>query len=253
MAERDTAQLLGRLVLPSGAVRLSREPQGDGGLLGHANSIPSGLLVDRHRLLLVHRPLGKLVAFVDGHPPRGGAVNGTGSTGGTGVPANASRTFSFPALPGSVSLRQFEVTLVALPHHSTGVRADAQDLWLVPRPPSESVPPAVREVDVQSSRARVRVTAAATVRHIVRSFDTLPIVQPGRTYHCPPMTRRRETMTLRFLSAGGALLAHARVPDAPMNGFCAPILFWIGPHHETPLGGSRFFDRMSRLLHVRFG
>jgi hypothetical protein len=178
-AERDTAQLLQRLVLPSGAVGLAREPRGDGGLLRQSDSIPSGLLVDRHRLWLVHEPLGKVVAFLRHHPPRGGRMSGSGSSGGTGIPANAATTFSFPALAGRISLRALEVDLVALPHHRTGVRADAQDIWIVPRRASEKVPAAVRVVGVRTSRAHVRVTAPAKVQRIVRRLDAPPIVQPG--------------------------------------------------------------------------
>ena len=252
-AERDAARLLLRLALPSRAVRLAREPRGDGGLLKQAQSIPAGPLVDRHRLWLVHEPLRRVVAFVDRRPPRGRRTSGTGSAGGTGIPANASMTFSFPALAGHVSLRQLEVTLAALPHRSTGVRADAQEIWVVSRPPSEKVPSAVREVDVRSSRAYVRVTAAATVRRIVWWFDELPIVQPGGTYHCPPDSGKEAAMTLRFRSANGALLAHARVPHAALDGICAPTEFWIGDHREKPLRGERLYERVSRLLGVRFG
>ena len=250
-AERDTARLLLRVVLPAGAVRLAREPSGDGGLLRHADSIPSGQLVDRYRLWLVHEPLGKVKEFLALRPPHGGRSGGTGSAGGTGIPANASTTFSFPALAGRVSLRELEIDLVALPHHRTGVRADAQDIWVVPRPASEKVPAAVREVDVQTRKAQVRVTSAAKVRRIVRLFDALPIVQPG-IYGCPPDTIRRPPMSLRFLSARGALLARASVPGSFATGSCAPIEFWIGSHRQKPLSG-HLYGRIERLLGVRFG
>jgi hypothetical protein len=251
-AERDTAQLLRRLVLPPGAVQLAREPRGDGGLLLHADSSPSGLLVDRHRLWLVHEPLGKVVTFVGHHPPRGGRMSASGSSGGPGIPANASTTFSFPVLSGRISLRALEVDLVALPHHRTGVRADAQDIWIAPRPASERIPAAVREVDVRTSRAHVRVRAAAKVKRIVHWLDALPIVQPGRGYGCPPDTARRPPMSLRFLSADGALLARAHVPGSFSSGACAPIEFWIGSHRQKPLSG-HLYDRISRLLGTRFG
>jgi hypothetical protein len=250
-AERDTARLLLRLVLPEGAVQLAREPRGDGGLLKQSDSIPSGLLVDRHRLWLVHEPLDKVAAFVDHHPPSGGKKSGTGSSGGPGIPPNASTTFSFPALAGRISTRELEVDLVALPHHRTGVRVDAQDIWMVPRPASEKVPAAVREVDVRTRKTHVQVTSAAKVRRIVRLFDALPIVQPG-FFGCPPDTIRRPPMSLRFLSARGALLARASVPGSFATGSCAPIEFWIGRHRQKPLSG-HLYGQIGRLLGVRFG
>jgi hypothetical protein len=193
-----------------------------------------------------------VVAFVDRRPPRGGRKSGSGSAGGTGIPANSSRTFSFPALDGRVSLRDLEVTLVALPHRATGVRADAQEIWVVPRSQKEKVPAAVREVDVATRKAHVRVTAPAKVQHIVRWFDALPIVQPGVNYHCLPDTRPGTVMALRFLSAAGTLLARASVPDVAVSGPCAPIHFWIGSHPQKPLSG-HLYGRVERLLAVRFG
>lgn len=251
-AEQDAAKLLERLVLPAGAVRLAREPRRDGGLLKSASSIPSGLLVDRHRFWLVHEPLGAVVGFVAHHVPSGARKTGFGNSGGPGIPANASTAFSVPALAGRISSRTLEVDLVALSHHRTGVRVDAQDIWVMPRPRSEKVPAAVRVVDVRTRKAQVRVTAAAKVREIVRSFDALPIVQPGVVYHCSPDTTRRPTMSLRFLSAGGALLARARVPGSFAPGSCAPIEFWIGSRRQKPLSG-HIYGRIEHLLGVRFG
>jgi hypothetical protein len=251
-AERDAAQLLRRVVLPSGAVRLTREPRGDGGLLRRADSAPAGLLVDRHRFWLVHEPLKQVAAFVAHHPPRGGHLTGKGHSSGRHIPANKSFTFSFRPIPGRISTRQLELTLVALPHRRTGVRADAQDIWMLPRPPTEKVPAAVREIDVRTSKAHRRVGSAAKVRRIVRWFDALPIVQPGGRFGCPPDTVRRPPMSLRFLSAKGVLLARASVPGSFAIGSCAPIEFWIGSHQQKPLSG-HLYGRISRLLGTRFG
>jgi hypothetical protein len=251
-AERDTAQLLRRVVLPSGAVRLAREPPGDGGLLRHAGSAPSGLLVDRHRLWLVHERLAQVARFVAHHPPRGGRLSGTVTSSGRHIPANKSFTFSFRPIPGRISSRGLEVTLVALPRHRTGVRADAQDIWMLPRPPTERVPAAVRKIDVRTSKAYRRVGSATKVRRIVRWFDALPIVQPGGRFGCPPDTVRRPPMTIRFRSAQGVLLARAAVPGSFAIGSCAPIEFWIGSHRQKPLSG-HLYGRISRLLGTRFG
>jgi hypothetical protein len=160
-------------------------------------------------------------------------------------------TFSFSAIAGRISLREVEVTLVALRNHTTGVRADAQDIWVLPRSPSENVPATVREIDVRTTRAHVRVTAPSRVRRIIRWFDALPIVQPG-VFHCL-VPRLKPVMTLRFRSETGVMLAKAQVPHAVVNGFCAPIRFWIGGRPQTPLGGRRFYQRIERLLGVRFG
>ena len=251
-AERDTARLLRHVALPSGAFRLAHEPSGDGGLLRRPQSAPSGLLVDRHRFWLVHEPLRQTAAFVAHHPPHGGHLSGRGYSSGRHIPANKSFTFSFRPIPGRISSRELEITLVALPHRRTGMRADAQDIWMLPRPPTEKLPAAVREIDIRTSKAHHRVESAAKVRRIVRWFDALPIVQPGGRFGCPPDTVRRPPMRLRFLSGQGVLLARASVPGSFATGSCAPIELWIGSHRQKPLSG-HLYGRISRLLGVRFG
>lgn len=251
-AERDSVRLLQRLVLPSGAVRLAGEPRGDGGFLRQADGIPAGLLVDRHSFWLVHEPLKRTMSFLTRHAPRGATLIGTGRMGGPQIPANKSYTFSFPPLAGRIATRELEVALVALPRRRTGVRADGQGVWMVPRPASEKLPAGVRVVDVRTRKAHVRVTSGAKVRRIVRLFDALPIVQPHSADHCPPDTIRRPPMTLRFLSARGALLARALVPGSFAVGACAPIEFWIGSHRQKPLAG-HLYGRIEQLLGVRFG
>lgn len=250
-SERNAARLLRRVALPAGAHRLSREPSGDGGLLKKSDSLPSGPLVDRHRFWLMPEPFAQVSQFVHSRLPHGAKLSGTGTGSGPQVPANKSFTFSFPALPGRISSRALEVVLVALPHHWTGVRADAQDVWLVPRPASEKVPAAVRVIDVQSRKGHIRVTSAAKVRRLVRLFDSLPIVQPGGIYGCPPDTIRRPPLTLRFLSVQGALLARASVPGSFSSGSCAPIKFWIEGRREKPLSG-QIYGRIERVLGVHF-
>jgi hypothetical protein len=210
------------------------------------------LVVDRHRFWLLHEPLRRASSFIGTHAPVGPRRTETGFTGGRHIPTNKSFTFLFPALDGRISTRELEVTLVALPHRQTGVRVDAQEIWMVPRPPSEKVPAGVHVINVRTSRAHVRVRAAAKLQRIVRLFDSLPIVQPGVVYGCPPDTIIRPPMSIRFLSAKDVPLAHANVPGSYATGACAPIQFWVASHREKPLSGHLYGD-MSRLLGVRFG
>lgn len=250
-AERDAARLLRRIVLPAGAHRLSHEPSDDGGLLKESDSLPSGPLVDRHRFWLVPEPFAQVSQFVHTRLPRGARLTGTGTSSGPQIRANKSFTFSFPALPDRISSRALEVVLVALPHHWTGVRVAAQDVWMVPRPAGEKVPAAVRAIDVQSRKAHIRVTSAAKVRRLVRLFDSLPIVQPRGIYGCPPDTTHRPPLSLRFLSTQGALLARASVPGSFSSGSCAPIRFWIEGRRQKPLSG-QIYRRIERVLGVHF-
>jgi len=256
-ARRDAAALLGRVVLPSGARRLAHAPGHAGGLLGRAFQMPAGELVDRHRLWRADEPLRSVVAFVETHPPRGAQRqgSGSGSSGGPGVPDNKTFVFSLPGRPGRISSRWLDVTLVALPDGSTGVRADAQDVWIVTRPPSGVVPLGVREIDVGSAGTSHRVTRPRAVATIVRWFDALPIVQPGGAFHCPALVYG-PVVQMSFRDAAGALLARARMPmrfrnESLLSTSCTAIQFSVGDRKETPLVGGRFFLRVERLLGIR--
>src|SRR5579875_618917 len=123
-ALHDAAALLQRVVLPAGATRLARAPGHAGGLLGRPSQVPGGELADRHRLWRVDEPLASVVSFVKAHKPVGSRRDGSGTSSGPGVPANETLTFSFPAIPGRISLRSLDMTLVALPDDSTGIRVD---------------------------------------------------------------------------------------------------------------------------------
>lgn len=255
LAHRDAEQLIQRVVLPADARRLRRSPGHAGGLLAHPPRAPAGELVDRRRLWRVDEPLGTVVAFVRAHRPQGASkgLAGYGSSGGPRVPENETLSYAFPALAGRISLRSLSITLVALPDGWTGVRADAQDIWVVTRPRTEAVPAGVREVDVRDAgRLAGRFTEPAQVAKIVRWLDALPIVQPGAAFSCP-MLVYGPVVKLDLRSADGALLAQARMPMRFRDGSlvstaCTAIEFSIGGRRQTPLVGGRFLLRLEHLL-----
>lgn len=252
-ARRDVHRLLRLVVLPAGAHRLASPPGHAHGLLGGPFQVPGGKLVDHARLWRVDEPFASVVDFVRTHPPRGTQKGGpgSGSVGGPHYPQNETVLFTFPQRPGRISFRWLNVTLVALPDGSTGVRADAQDIWVVTRPLRERVPDGVREIDVDAHR----VTSPARVAKIARWFDALPIVQPDAAFSCPALVYG-PVVRLAFRTAAGALLAGARMPLRLMTGSllstpCSSIRFRIGGHEEPALVGGRFLLRVERLLGVR--
>jgi len=257
-AQRDAKKLLRLGVLPTGATRVTAEPAGDGGLLREPASEP-GLsdVVDRHAVWRVAAPLDSVVAFVEAHRPSGSRQLGAGSAGGPGAPRNREIGFSFPAVSGQIGARWLTFRVVALPHGSTGVRVDAQDVWIVTRSPSERVPAGVHEIDIRSAypgRAPVvslSLTDRAKVRQIVRWIDALGIIQPGLAYACPALSG--PTVTFDFRADTGVLLAQASVLDFEgTSGPCNPIEFTMGGHHQTPLIDGDFLKRVQRLLGVSF-
>ena len=248
-AQRDAKRLLSQVVLPAGAQSLAAEPSGDGGLLRGPFQIPAGKLVDRDQLWQVSKPLDSVIAFVKAHPPQDAPKTGPGggSVGGPGYPSNKTLIFALPGISGRVSNRWLDITLVALPDGTTGVRADAQEIWIVPRPRTEVVPRGVREIG-----GSVHVVKKANVARIIRWFNRLPTVQPG-VVHCPIAALPSTTLTLSFRSASGAALARASFGiRGPGNGListrCNPIAFSIRGKRRTPLIGGHFLLRVERLL-----
>lgn len=247
-AQRDAARLLERVVLPSGTQSLPRAPRGAGGLLTGPFQVPTGKLVDLHRFWRVSEPLDSVVRFVRAHRPRGAQREGSGvgSVGGPSYPENETLTFAFPPQANRTSLRWLNVTLVALRDGGTGVRADAQEIWIVPRPRSEVVPAGVSEIDIGSHH----VGDGAKVARIVHWFDALPTVQPGLV-SCPMLVAGP---TIRLVFRGGAgVLARASfgadtIDHSLYSGRCTPIRFSIGDRREKALVGGRFLLRVQRLL-----
>jgi hypothetical protein len=241
-AGRQAAALLRRLVLPAHAAA-SRPPHGYGGVLRQAGPTPAAKVVDRHRFWTIRAPLASVEAFVTEHRPRGFRF---GSSGRTGDSANEELSFV-----AAGRTHWLNVTVVGLPGR-TVVRADALVVWDYPRSPHEQVPAGVSEIDVEAPKVSRTVTDPATVARIVHWFDALPITPPGIAVMCP--LEIGQTITLSFVSAGGAVLAKATLPSR-RAWICDTIDFWIGKRRQTPLvdslRGPGFVSRLGSLLGVK--
>jgi hypothetical protein len=118
--------LLNQLDLPSGTQRVRAEPHGDGGLLKQAQSIPgASQLIDLHRIWRVHQPYSSTTSFVENRLPSDAKGQGRGAAGGPGIPYNNENdSYSLPTADSN-SVFWLDLTLVALPHGWTGIRAVA--------------------------------------------------------------------------------------------------------------------------------
>jgi len=224
-ARTDAASLLGALSLPAGATRSPVEPAGDGSVLAQPGSGPplTPNVVDESAWWLLADAPAAVLAYVQAHPPAGSrrVLASTGSTGtnGTNVEVVA---FARPPVAGVLDTRWLVVEVVRLAGGSTGLRADAQVVWVTPRPASEQIPPGAHlvRVSVDSSiavnRPRQRpftVTVPRTLRRIVALLNALPAAQPGPR-SCPVdfgisvrlafyAKRRMRPLAVAVLDAGG--------------------------------------------------
>jgi hypothetical protein len=260
VARSDAAGLLGRLRLPAGAARSPREPTGAGTYLRPMPSLEAtSARVTDHAWWTVPEQPSAVLAYLKAHPPAGGRYDGSGSTSsGSGVVA-LSIDYSWPAIAGVLGGRLLDVTVSAV-HGGTGVLAETQSEWIVPRPASEVVPAGVHEIDVSAQAATGgrpvsrQVTAAATVRALVALINGLPIGQPTAT-SCPAeITTGAQIVALTFRpAAGGAALARASFTDyagwGGLSGECNEISLSIGGRQQRDgLIGGRYIARLTRIL-----
>ncbi len=259
-AIRDAHALIKELTLPSAAQLLAREPSGDGGALKRPQTYPATPnLVDVHTWWRVPGPPSAAIAFIDAHPPAGGRLTMSGTFAGPNY-AGKFDGWSWPVIRGVLETRSLLVTVAQLPDGSTGLRADAQDVWSVPRPAREQIPPGIQLVEVTRARTgqpptvSIAVTDPVKVRKIVSLIDGLPITQPG-LWSCPafPADGPYVTFTFRASASGPALAqasqaAWASEPTTP----CDPMSFSIRGHPETPLlGGAAVVRETGQLLGVQ--
>jgi hypothetical protein len=261
-ARLDAELLLSRLHLPADAVSSPTEPSGDG---GHLRPMPaldgSSASVDARAWWEVPESTSAAFAYITSHPPGGFTSHGSGGLYGGGKPIDQTLNFGWPPVRGVLGQRILAVTVMALSRGETGVLAQAQSDWIVPRPRGEQVPPAVHEVDVASGPVNgsptvdVSVTSAAQVRRLVSILNGLPIVQPG-VYSCPALLLQgARVVTLGFRSgAGGQLLAQATYVAYPHlaydSGPCNAIDLTIAGRRQKPLLGGSFLRSVQRLLGV---
>ena len=216
-------------------------------------------LVLRHAWWTIHATPSEVISYVQAHPEKGGTFDQSGSGGGPGQPSQAFVGFSFPAVAGVLGTRWLLVEVVPLRDGMTGIRADAEVQWLIPRPANEKVPAGVGVIDIvragpgQPPPVSKTVTTPPKVRRIIKLIDRLPIVQPG-SYHCPPQTAGpTDTFTFRA-TRHGSPLAVASVPAGVGNTQtpCDPMSFEVRGRQEPGLSQARdFLQAVQELLGIQ--
>lgn len=268
-AIQDARKLLTRVELPADATRSEGNPAGAGGGLSGPPSSQAGVKqVDLASWWTAGESRSAVLKYVQAHPPAGGRLTMSGGEGrcrpGQRPPHCPIHLtwvgFSFPAVRGVLGTRWLLVQAERLKNGSTGIRADAEVQWIIPRPSSETVPSGVTAIEVVRRVNRRPPTVSRTVtrrgqvQRIIKLIDRLPALQPG-VWSCPAAPGDPAIVTLTFETRpGGAPAAQAHAPADSGNSEtgCDAMSFSVRGRRQTPLVHTRhFLTAVGRLLGVR--
>jgi hypothetical protein len=256
-AQSDAASLLTELALPAGASLSSVEPAGDDSLLAHPGVGPPATpnVVDDHAWWIVPGTPAEVLAYIRAHLPAGTTPAVTdGGLSGPNVPDNESEAFAWPPIAGVLATRWLVVEVVRLPNGSTGLRADAQVVWVTPRPASETIPPGshLLRISVHGSLTGERpkqhpfsVTSAKKIDAIVALLNALPASQPG-TRSCPADFGIRVRLAF-YRRRGIEPLAVAAID--PQG--CGGVALTIGGAAQPGLESGRSLGQVEHVLGVK--
>jgi hypothetical protein len=257
-AQSDAGSLLSELPLPSGATQSAIEPAEEDSLLAHPGVGPPATpnVVDDHAWWLVPGAPAEVLAYIREHLPAGATRALTsGGLEGPNVPDNEAEAFAWPPIADILAMRWLVVHVVQLPDGSTGLRADAQVVWLTPRQVSETIPPGGHLLrisvhgslkDEQPTQRPLSVTSLKKINAIVALLNALPVAQPG--LRSCPVDRGIGVRLAFYARRGVAPLAVASVdPEG-----CGEVALTIDGTQQPGLeGGSSLIQQIDHMLGVK--
>lgn len=184
-AAADASWLLSQVALPAGSSPSATEPAGDNGTFSNPGSAPdTPNLVDDHSWWVVPGSPAAVILYAVQHVPAGS----TRSSSGSGQ-IYEEAGLEWPPEGEVLASRMLIFTATELPGGLTGLRADAEDVWVTPRSASEVLPAGSRllRVSVQAGNGKQRplaITSPRRIAAVAAILNSLPALQPG-TGSCP--------------------------------------------------------------------
>jgi hypothetical protein len=195
-----------------------------------------------------------VLAYIRSHHPATTRTAAIASGGGPNVPFNETEAIAWPRITGVLGLRWLVVEVVRLRDGSTGLRADAEVVWVTPRPTSERIPPGSRTLRVsvvsgiksnQPKQRPLTVTSLRKISATVALLNALSAAQPG-TSSCPNDPGIRVRLAF-YASPRSSPLAVARMDPYGCGGVGLSIHNVTEPALE---GGGPVVLRIERVLGV---
>ena len=187
-AAAELATLLGGVRVPPGSVQVRSAP------VAYLAQPP--LTEASTNLLMltswwrIEMSFSDALTWLQTHPPGALQSDSGGQAGGPGVPDNRVLGFSAPSTT-AYDGAEVELELVAISASETGLRADAEVIWLPPKPPDEFVPAgtAVTLVAINhygtsaATTLRTRRLDSADAARVISDLNAL-VPDDGSTRHC---------------------------------------------------------------------
>lgn len=258
-ARKDVQRLIRILVLPRGARLVATAPRSAPSRFRHeltGTGFPAGIAVT-HRTWVVHEPLERVVRFVQSHAHPRPRPEAHFRGGNNGIRLHERGSYLFAPVPGRSWERWLNVDMARLSKAGTVVTAQAGEAWIHP---SRRVllPAGVKRIDILSRLGDQRPNVLV---HIRRAYDVGSIVSlvnglglaDAENVVCLEVLLGGPTVTLRFRTATGKLLARATVRDAlgsGRSGPCNPLQLNVQGRNAPPLIGADLLLRIQRAFGV---
>ncbi len=214
--------------------------------------------MDNHEWWLVPGVPAQVLAYIREHLPAGATRALTsGGLNGPNVPDNEAEAFAWSPIADVLAMRWLVVHVVQLPDGTTGLRADAQVVWLTPRPALETIPPGSHFLRIsvhgslkngQPTQRPLSVTSVKKINAIVALLNALPAAQPG--LRSCPVDRGIRIRPAFYARRGVAPLAVASIDPEGCGGIALTI---DGTQQSGLEGGSSLIQQIDHVLGVKLG
>jgi hypothetical protein len=208
--------------------------------------------LDVHAFWIVPEPVEAVRRYLQENVPPGSELGIQGEEGDRGGVYRWDYAYEWPELAEVADGRSLLVGVVAKGPGEAAIRADAQAIWLEPRPASERIPAAARILEV--SRTLGGRTKSTTLRKpravaaLARLIDGFGIVQREGPHSCTLVPREQAIIRLVFRAApGGPVLAETEQKSPASS--CDVLALTIRGKPQRPLlEGWALRQRLRRIL-----
>jgi hypothetical protein len=224
VAKAEAQRLLGELALPERAVRVNSEQ----GLVAPESRPATTQLVDANRYWHLRGEPSTVIAWIEAQSPAGARLSEHGEASGPGGVGRWFGAFSFPVdEPEALSSEELAFEAIPAEGGGTALRADAQVIWIMPRPSSEHIPAGISAITVRASAGvPTPVSVSQTISEPAAVQKVITVVEGlkppgGGTTLCPIHLPGFE---LEFLEAGQPepVVTLITKPEG-----CGIVEFWV--------------------------